>query len=119
MMTRRDTAFSRTMLNKAMNAQRSQRNQRHDPRKIFYNGFREKKRSIQPLFSTMFLLTSSTDPLTEGLPNTKRHTCWVCLYTILSHNRIILRTQEHRSALLASALRSSVTLLPSHALSVC
>jgi hypothetical protein len=42
MMTRRDTAFSRTMLDKAMNAQRSQRNQRHDPRKIFYNGFREK-----------------------------------------------------------------------------
>jgi hypothetical protein len=108
------------MLDKAMNAQRSQRNQRHDPRKIFYNGFREKKKAIHPAFVLNNVpLTSSTDPLTEGLPNTKRHTCWVCLYTILSRNRIILRTQEHRSALLASALRSFVILLPSHALSVC
>jgi hypothetical protein len=117
-MTRRDTAFSRTMLDKAMNAQRSQRNQRHDPRKIFYNGFREK--AIHPAFVLNNVpVPSSMDPLTEGLPNTKRRTCWVCLYTILSRNRVILRTQEHRSALLASALRSFVILLPSHALSVC
>jgi hypothetical protein len=101
-----------------MNAQRSQRNQRHDPVKSFTMGFQ--KKAIHPAFVLNNVpLTSSMDPLTEGLPNTKQHTCWVCFYTILSHNRIILRTQEHCSALLASALRSSVTLLPSHALSVC
>jgi hypothetical protein len=107
------------MLNKAMNAQRSQRNQRHDPRKYLLQWVSRKK-AIHPAFVLNNVpVPSSMDPLTEGLPNTKRHTCWVCLYTILSRNRIILRTQEHRSALLASVLRSFVILLPSHALSVC